>query len=132
MEHTMSVTPQRKRASARYGQNLAIQKECTLTRGNNTPEEATVTGTECQNAQIPDITTEEAIVTETERFCALVQIMLHFYETNLLEEEKSSTTAGAPSTGAGASSSEEEASSSPEIGESSSRAGALLQEVGCP
>ena len=46
--------------------------------------------------------------------------MLHYYENNLPEEEKSSTTAGASSTGAGASSSEEEASSSsPDIGESS-------------
>ena len=42
--------------------------------------------------------------------------MLHYYDNNLLEEEKLSTTA--------------EASSSPEIGESSSRARALPQEVG--
>ena len=59
----------------------------------------------------------------------LVQVMLRYYD-NLLEEEKSSTAAGASSTGAGASSSEEEASSSPEGGESSSRAGALPQEGG--
>ena len=84
--------------------------------------------TERQHAQIPD-KPEKAIVTGTERFCALVQGMLHYYEINLLEEEKSSITAGASSTGAGASSSEEE-SSSPEIGESSSTAGALPQEVG--
>ena len=56
--------------------------------------------------------------------------MLHNYANNLLEKEKSSTTAGQLSTGDGASSSEKEASSSPEIGESSSRRGALPQEVG--
>ena len=128
MEHTTTVTLQRKRVSARYGQNYATQKECTPSGGNNTPEEATVTETERQHVQIPD-KPEKAIVTETERFCALVQVMLHYYENNLLEEEKSSSTAGASSTGAGASSPEEE-SSSPEIGESSSRAGELPQEVG--
>ena len=128
MEHTTTVTPQRKRVSARYGQNDATQKECTTSGGNNTPKEATVTKTERQHAHIPD-KPEKAIATETERFCALVQVMLHYYENNLLEEEKSSTTAGASSPEAGASSSEEE-SASPEIGESSSRAGALPQEVG--
>ena len=91
-------------------------KECTSTGGNNTPEEATVTETERQHARIRDITPEKAIVPETEHFCALVQVMPHYYENNLLEEEKSL--------------SEGEASSSPEIGESSSRAGALPQEVG--
>ena len=123
------VTPQLKRVSARYGQNHATRKECTPTGGNNTPEEATVTETERLHAQIPDITLEKAFVTKTERFCALVQVMLHYYENNLLEEEKSSTTAGASSTGAGASSSAEE-SSSLDNEESSSRAGALPQEVG--
>ena len=59
----MSVTPQRKRVSAQYGQNLATQKECTPTGGDLTPEEATVTETERQHAQIPDITPEEATVT---------------------------------------------------------------------
>ena len=98
-------------------------------RRKNTPEEATVAETERQHAQIPDITPEKAIVTETERFCALVQVMLHYYGNNLLEKEKSSTTAGASSTGSGASSSEEE-SSSPGVGEWSSRAGALTQDVG--
>ena len=88
MEHTTTVTPQRKRVSARYGQNIATQKERTPIGGNNTPEEATATETEHQNAQIPDITPEKAIVTETERFCALVQVTLHYYENNLLEEEK--------------------------------------------
>ena len=116
MEHTTTVTPHRKRVSARYGQNHATQKECTPTGGNSTPEEATVTETERQHAQTPAITPEKAIVTETERFCALVQVMLHYYDNNLLEQEKLSTTA--------------EASSSPEIGESSSRAGAQPQEVG--
>ena len=106
MEHTTTATPQWKRVSARYGHNLSTQKERTLTGGNNTPEEATVTETERQHARIPGITPEEATVTETERFCALVQVMLHYHENNLLEEEKSSTTAGASSTGAGASSSE--------------------------
>ena len=72
MEHITTVTPQLKRVSARYGQNIATQKERTSTRGNNTPEEATATETERQHAQIPDITPEKAIVTETERFCALV------------------------------------------------------------
>eukprot|EP00904_Undaria_pinnatifida_P012041 jgi/Undpi1/7968/HiC_scaffold_24.g10440.m1 len=57
-------------------------------------------------------------------------VMLHYYANNVLEEEKSSTTAGASSAETEASSSEEEASSSPEIGELSSRAGALPQEVG--
>ena len=107
MEHTTTVTPQRKRVSARYGQTLATQKDCTLPGGNNTPKEDTVTETEHQHAQIPDTTPEEATVTETGRFCALVQVMLHYYENNLLETEKSSTTAGASSTEAGASSSEE-------------------------
>ena len=130
-EHTTTVAPQLKRVSARYGENHATQKECTLTGGKNTPEEAAVTETERQHAQIPDITPEKAIVTETERFCALAKVMLHYYENNLLEEEKSSTTAGASSTGAGASSSEE-SSSSPEVGEWSSRAGALPQDVGVP
>ena len=130
MEHATTVTPQRQRVSARYGQNISTQKECSPTGGNNIPKEATVPETERQHSQIPDITPEEAILTETERFCALVQVMLHYYANNLLEEEKSPTTTGASSTGAGASSSEEEASSSPEIGESSSRAGALPQKVG--
>ena len=130
MEHTTTVTPQRKRVSARYGQNHATQKECTPSSGNNTPEEATVTETERQHARIPDITLEKAIVTETERFCALVQVMLHYYKNNLWEEVKSSTTAGASSTEAGASSSSEEESSSPEVGEWSSRAGALPQDAG--
>ena len=119
-----------KNESARYGQKIATQKERTPRGGNNTPEEATATETERQHAQIPDATPEEAIVTEVERFCALVQVMLHYYANNLLEEERSSSTAGTSSTGAGASSSEEEASSSPEIGEPPSRAGALPQEVG--
>ena len=95
MEHTTTVKPQRKRVSARYGQNPATQKGCTPTSGNNTPEEATVTKTARQHLQIPDITPEEATVTETKRFCTLVQVMLHCYESNLLEEEKSPTTAGA-------------------------------------
>ena len=117
MEHTTTVTPQRKRVSAWYGQNYANQKECTPSGGNNTPEEATGTEAERQDEQIPG-KPEKAIVTETEpgRFCALVQVMLHYYENNLLEEEKLSTTT--------------EASSSPKIGESSSRAGALPQKVG--
>ena len=88
MEHTTTVTPQLKRVSARYGQNHATQNECTSTGGNNTPEDATVTETEHQYAQIPDITPEKTIVTQTERFCALVQVMLHYYENNILEEEK--------------------------------------------
>ena len=129
MEHTTTATHQRK-TNPRYGQNIATQKECTSTGGNNTPEEATATETERQHAQIPDATPEKAIVTETERFCALVQVMLHYYANNLLEEEKSSSTAGTSSTGAGASSSQEEASSSPENGEPPPRAGALPQEVG--
>ena len=57
---------------------FAIQKKCTPTGGNNTPEEATLTETERQHAQIPDITPKEAIVTGTERFCALVQVVLHY------------------------------------------------------
>ena len=56
--------------------------------------------------------------------------MLHYFENNLLQEKKYSTTAGASSTEAGASSSEKGASLSPEIRESSSRAGAPPQEVG--
>ena len=47
-----------------------------------------VTENERQHAQIPDITPKEASVTETERFCALVQVMLHFYENNVLDEGK--------------------------------------------
>ena len=46
MEHTTTVTPQLKKVSARYGQNHTTQKECTLSGGNNTPEEATVMETE--------------------------------------------------------------------------------------
>ena len=91
MEHTTTLTPQLKKLSARYGQNHATQKECTPSGGNNTPEEATVTKTERQHAQIPD-KPEKAIVTETERFCALVQVILQYYENNLLGEEKLSTT----------------------------------------
>ena len=87
MKHTTRVTPQWKGVSARYGQNVAIQKECTPTGGNNTPEKAPIMETERQYARIPDITPEEATVTETERFRALVQVMLHYYENNLLEEE---------------------------------------------
>ena len=119
MEHAATVTPQLKRVSARYGHNHATQKECTSTGGNNTPEEAIVTETERQYAQIPDITPEKATVTETELFGALVPVVPHYYENNLLEEDKLSTTVGASSMEAGASSSEEEASSSsPEIGKS--------------
>ena len=80
MEHTTTVAPQLTRVSARYGQNHTTQKECALTGRKNTPEDATVTETEHQHAQMPDITPENAIVTETERFCALVQVMLHYYE----------------------------------------------------
>ena len=90
MEHTTTVTPQQKRISARYGQNIATQKECTPTGGNTTPEEATATETERQHAQIPDITPNEAGVTETERSCALVQVMLHYSPV-----DAHSTTAGA-------------------------------------
>ena len=107
----------------------ANRAECTLTGGNNTPEEATVTATERQRAQIPDITPEEATITDTERFSALVQVMLHYCENDLLEEQTSLTTVGASSMGAGASY-PEEASRSPEVGESSSRAGELPQEAG--
>ena len=114
MERTTTVTPQLKKASARYGHNHATQKECTPAGGNNTPDEATVTETERQHAHIPD-KPEKAIVTETERLCALVQVMLHYCDDNLLKKEKLSTTA--------------EASSSPEIEESSSRAEALPPEV---
>ena len=116
MEHTTTVTPQRKRASTRYGQNHATHKECTPPGGNNTPEEATVAETERQHAQMPNITPEKDIVTERERYCTLDQVKLHYYDNNLLKEETLSTTA--------------EASSSPEIEESSSSAGALPQEVG--
>ena len=118
MEKTTTVLRQLKKVSARYGQNHATHKECTPTGGNNTPEEATVTETERQHARIPD-KPEKAIVTETERFFALVQVMLHYYDNNLPEKEKLSTTA--------------EASSSPEIGESSTRAGALdRKKLECP
>ena len=48
MEDTTTLTPQRKRVSARYGNNFATHEECTLTCENNTPEEATVTETERQ------------------------------------------------------------------------------------
>ena len=126
MEHTTTVTPQLKRVSARYGRNHATQEECTPTGGKNAPEESTVTETERQHAQIPD-KPEKAI--GTERFSALVQVMLHYYDNKLLEEEKSSATAGTSSTGAEASSTAE-ALSSPEIGESLSRVGALPREVG--
>ena len=132
MEYTTTATAGRKRVSARYVQNIAPREECTPTGGNNTPKEATATQTERQRARIPDITPKEAIVTETECFCAVVQVMLHYNANNSLEEEQSPTTAGASSTGAGSSTSEEEASSSPEIGESTSRAGALRQDVGVP
>ena len=84
MEHTTTVTPQRKRVCARYGHKIATRKQSTPTVGKNTP---TVTEIECKYAHIPDITPEKAIVTETERVCALVQAMLHYYEINLLEEE---------------------------------------------
>ena len=67
MEHTTTVAPQLKRVPARYRQNIATQKECTPTSGNNTPEEVTATETERQHAQIPDITPKEAIVIETGR-----------------------------------------------------------------
>ena len=41
-------------------------------------EEATATETQRQHAQIPDVTFKEDMVTETEPFCALVQVMLHY------------------------------------------------------
>ena len=87
-EHTTTAMPQRKRVSARYGHNIATPTESTPTGGNNTPEEAAATETERQHAQISDITPEKAIVTETDRFCVLVQVMLHYYGNNLLEDEK--------------------------------------------
>ena len=89
MERTSTVTPQRDGVSACYGQNIATPKESTLTGENNTTETTTATETERQHAQIPDITPENAIVTETKGVCALVRVMLHYYENNLLEEEKS-------------------------------------------
>ena len=85
MEYTTTVTPQLKRVSAWYGRNNATQDECTPSGGSSSPKEATVTETERQHAQIPD-KPETAIVTETEHFCALVQVMLHYYDNDLLEE----------------------------------------------
>ena len=118
-------------------------KKCTIKGGKITPEKATVKETERQHAQIPDITPVKAMVTTTERSCALVQIMLHYYKNNLLEEIYSSTTTGASLTVSWSivirekeSSSPEMKnrhqglSSSPEIKKSSSRAGALPQDVG--
>ena len=70
------------------GEEKATQKECTPTRGNNTPQEATVTETERQHAQIPDITPEKATVTETERLRAPFQVMPHYNEKNILEDRK--------------------------------------------
>ena len=78
-ENTTTVTLQRKKVPARYGQNHATQKECTPTGGDSTPKETTVTETDRQQAQVPDITPEEATVTQTEPFCALVQVLLHYY-----------------------------------------------------
>ena len=54
------------------------QKECTLTGGNSTPEEVAVTEIESQGVQIPNNMTDQATANETERFCALVQVMLHY------------------------------------------------------
>ena len=88
MKHTTTVTPQLKRVSARYGRNHATQEECTPTGENNTPEEVTVTETERQHAQIPD-KPEKPIVPETERFCALVQVMLHYYTRTTSWKRKS-------------------------------------------
>ena len=50
MEHTATATPNRKRLSARYGQNIATAKECTPTSGKNTPEEATASETKREHA----------------------------------------------------------------------------------
>ena len=80
MEYTTPVTLQQKGASERYEQNVTPKSECTPTGGNNTPEEAAVTETECQSRQLPHITTDEGTVTETDRFCAPVQVMAHYYE----------------------------------------------------
>ena len=76
MKHTTAVTAQRKKLSARYGQNTAT--ECTPRGSKNVSEEATATKTERQHAPIPDITLKEDMVTETEPFCALVQAMLYY------------------------------------------------------
>ena len=116
MEHSTTVTPQLKRVSTPYGHSHANQQECAPRGGNHTPEEAAVTATQYQHAQIPDITSNKAIITYTQRFVALVYAMRHYYENNLLVEEESSTTAGASCTEAGASSSEEEVPSSAEVG----------------
>ena len=78
MEHTTNVTSQRKGLSAQYGPDIETATVCTPTGGKNTPEEATTTETKRQHAQIPDITSEEDIKTETEPFIALVQVMLHY------------------------------------------------------
>ena len=78
MEHTTNVTSQRKGLSAQYRPDIETAKVCTPTGGKNTLEEAPTTETERQHAQIPDITFKEDIITETETFIALVQVMLHY------------------------------------------------------
>ena len=66
MEYTAAETPQQKKISERYRHNLTTKSECTLTGGNNAPEEASIKETERQRAQIPDIEPEEDTVNETE------------------------------------------------------------------
>ena len=89
MEHFTNVSPHRSRRSARDGHNLITKKECTLTCGNNTTEEATGTENEPQHAQFPQITIEEAIASEIERYCALVQVMLHYYDKKFMKKKRS-------------------------------------------
>ena len=50
------------------------------------PEDANVTETERQIAEIPD-KPEKAIVTDTESFYALVRVILHYYRNNLLDKK---------------------------------------------
>ena len=100
MEQTTTVSPQQKRVSAWYGQYISAQKKCSPTGENITSKETTVTETGRRNDQITDITPEKATVTETERFCAPVQVMLHYYANSLLEEERLPATARALLTGA--------------------------------
>ena len=73
MEHTTTVIAQRTMLSERYGQHVVTQMVCTLTSANDTSQEANVTTSERQRAQMPGIALEEATVIETERVCAIVQ-----------------------------------------------------------
>lgn len=66
MIEVIPTTPQQNGVSERDGKTPATKNRCLLRRGDNTSEEATVTETKRQHAQIHDSTSEDATVTKLE------------------------------------------------------------------